>query len=188
MPISPLPLRCDKWQPRALLLAGIVLLALAALPISLNGADIIRFKGTVKRGEPFQYKVHDGLIFGLRPKRDTDPYQGWQFWLGPSEQIDTYAAIATGPTHGLTDMDICASDFRNSDNSGPNQNGPKNVNRPQRLRHFRFVINQTDYETLDNAEAANQVTSEVLQHVNTGRVNITGLSLGNLHAGSHPTI
>jgi hypothetical protein len=85
-------------------------------------------------------------------------------------------------------MDICASDFRNSDNSGPNQNGPKNVNRPQRLRHFRFVINQTDYETLDNAEAANQVTSEVLQHVNTGRVNITGLSLGNLHAGSHPTI
>ena len=181
---------CDRL-PRALLGAG--LFALTALPIC-SGPAISRLKGAVKRGDSFQHKVSDGLIFGLDPTKESDPCQGWQIWLGPSEQIKTYAAIATTPLfHGLIDTDICGSNFRNSDNSGPNSG---DVNRPQRVRHFEFVTNQSDYEAVDkaydaldrNTLTAEQVSSEVLQHVHTGKLNITGFSLGNLHVGAQPTI
>lgn len=184
---------CDRL-PRALLGAG--LFALTALPIC-SGPAIIRFNGAVKRGDSFQRKVSDGLIFGLDPTKESDPCQGWQIWLGPSEQIKTYAAIATTPLfHGLIDTDICGSDFRNSDNSGPNTPGPKNVNRPQPVRHFEFVTNQSDYEAVVNAYdalnrnalTAEQVSSQVLQYYHTGKLNITGFSLGNLHVGAQPTI
>lgn len=173
---------CDRL-PRALLGAG--LFALTALPIC-SGPAIIRFNGAVKRGDSFQHKVSDGLIFGLDPTKESDPCQGWQIWLGPSEQIKAYAAIATTPLfHGLIDTDICGSDFRNSDNSGPNTPGPKNVNRPQRVRHFEFVTNQSDYEAVVNAYdalnrnalTAEQVSSQVLQYHHTGKLNITGFSL-----------
>ena len=181
---------CDRL-PRALL--GVGLFALTALPI-WSGPAIIRFKGAVKRGDSFQHRVSDGLIFGLDPTRESDPCQGWQIWLGPSEQIKTYAAIATTPLyHGLIDTDICGSDFRNSDNSGPNSG---DVNRPQRVRHFEFVTNQSDYEAVvkaydalaRNTLTAEQVSSEVLQYHHIGKLNITGFSLGNLQAGAQPTI
>ena len=109
------------------------------------------------------------------------------------DQIKT-AAIATTPRyHGLIETDICGSDFRNSDNSGPNSG---NVTRPQRVRHFEFVTNQSDNEAVDkaydaldrNTLTAEQVSSEVLQHFHTGKLNITGFSLGNLHVGAQPTI
>jgi hypothetical protein len=183
------------WLPRALL--GASLLAVTALPISPIGAAIIRFNATVKRGESFQHKVSNGLIFGLDPTREGDPCQGWQIWLGPSKQIKTYATIATTPYHhGLIATDICGSDFRNSDNSGPNAPGAKNVNRPQQGRQFTFVTTQRDYEAVHKAYDAldrhsltsEQVSSEVLQHVHTGKLNITGLSLGNLQVGTQPTI
>jgi hypothetical protein len=190
---------CYGWQPRALFRAGGVLLALAAIPVSLNAAETTRFKGAIKRGESFRHKVSGGLVFGLDPTMEIDPCQGWQIWIGPSEQVKTYALIATTPrNHGLMETDICGTDFRNSDNSGPNAPGPKNVNRPQEIRQFRFVANQSDYQALQNAYdafdrnalTAEQVSSEVSQqgHVRTGKLNITGLSLGNLHVGSRPTI
>ena len=81
-----------------------------------------------------------------------------------SEQMKTYALIATTPRyHGLIETDICGSDFRNSDNSGANAPGPKNVNRPQEIRRFRFVANQSDYQVLHNAYEAldrNTMTAE----------------------------
>ena len=191
--------RCSMygWRPRALFGAGAVLLVVIALPMCLNGADIIRFKGTVKDRESFQYKVRDDLIFGLDPQREIDPCQGWEIWLGPSDQIKTYAAIVTTPHyHGLIETDICASDFRNSDNSGPNVPGPKNVNRPQRVRQFEFVTNRSDYDAVYKADkayvgltlTAEQLSFEVSQYVHAGKVNIRGLSFGNLHVGSQPRI
>jgi hypothetical protein len=184
-------------SPSALFVAASVLFAVAALPVSLNGADIIRFKGTVRRGESFQYKVRDGLVFGLAPKRDGDPCQGWGIWVGPSQEIETYASIVTTPfRHSLIDTDICASDFRNSDASGPNATGPKNVNRPQRVRQFSFVMDQGDYEAVEKAYDAlkhrtlptEQVSSEVSQLENVGKLKITRLSLGNLHVGAQPIV
>ena len=178
--------------------AGILLVAFSALPAVLDGAERIRFSGTVKGGQSFRHKISDGLIFGLDPTTASDPCQGWEIWIGPSEQMKNYAGIATGPMHGLRATDICGSDFRNSDNSGPNAPGPKNVNRPQKMRQFRFVATPGDYQVLYNAIEAyvrnaltpEQLSSEIDQHghVHTGKLNITGLSLGNLRAGSRPTI
>ena len=189
----------SDWDYRALSRVGTVFLVLAALPVFLNGAEAIQFKGTVKRGESFRHTVNDNLILGLDATLESDPCQGWQIWIGPSEQVKTYAQIATTPRgHGLIETDICGSDFRNLDNSGPNVPGPKNVNRPQRMRQFRFVATQGDYDVLHNAyEAldrnsltAEEASSEILQHghVRTGRLNITSLSLGNLYVGSQPAI
>ncbi|HVN02819.1 MAG TPA: hypothetical protein VMT86_00300 [Bryobacteraceae bacterium] len=161
----------------------VVLVAMTALPVLLNGAETVRLKGTVKRGKSFRYKVSDGLIFGLDPTTENDPCQGWVIWMGPSEQMKNYAGIATGPLHGLRATDICGSDFRNSDNSGPNAAGPKNVNRSQKMRQFRFVANQSDYQVLYKAYGTSQHG-----HVHSGKLNITRLSLGNLRVGSRPTI
>ncbi len=170
-----------------------------ALPVYLNGVETVRFRGTVSRGESFRHKVADGLIFGLDPTTESDPCQGWQIWIGRSEQMKTYATIATTPrSHGLLVTDICGADFRNSDNSGPNGPGPKNVNRAQEMRQFHFVASQSDYQILYNAYEAldrkamtlEQVSSEISQrgHVRAGKLKIVGLSLGNLHVGSQPTI
>jgi hypothetical protein len=41
--------------------------------------------------------------------------------------------------------------FRNSDNSGPNEPGPNNVNAPQELREFYFVLNEADYRSAFDA-------------------------------------
>jgi hypothetical protein len=175
------------------------LVAVAVLPVGLHGAETIRFKGTVRRGQPFRHTVTNGLIFGLDPTVEGAPCQGWEIWIGPSEQMKTYALIATtARRHGLIETDICGSDFRNSDNSGPNSLGPKNVNRPQEIRQFRFVATQGDYEVLRRANEAldrntmtgKQVSAEISEHgrVRKGRLNITGLSLGNLHVGSQPAI
>ena len=41
--------------------------------------------------------------------------------------------------------------FRNFDNSGPNEVGPKNVNAPGKVREFYFVLNDTDYKKYSDA-------------------------------------
>jgi len=162
---------------------AIVLAALAALPVFVSGARPIRIKGTVKRGESFRHKAGDGLMFGLDPTSGSD-CQGWQVWVGPSEQAKTYASIATTPRrHGLIETDICGSDFR------------KNVNRPQEIRQFRFVATRSDYQVLEkayealdrNAMTAEQLSSEISRHghVRTGTLKITGLAFG---VGSQPII
>jgi hypothetical protein len=167
------------------------LLVIAAIPGFLNAAEPTRFTGTVKRGESFRHRVGEGLIFGLDPSNVSDPCQGWQIWIGPSERQKTYATIATAARrHGLIETDICGSDFRNSNNSGPNAPGPKNVNRPGEIRQFRFVANQRDYMALDRIESMTEVEASKVwrAHVRAGMLKITRLSLGNLRAGSRPTI
>lgn len=42
------------------------------------------------------------------------------------------------PSHGISSDQIDAFHFRNSDNSGPNEGGPKNVNAPQELRNIYY--------------------------------------------------
>jgi hypothetical protein len=169
--------------------AGVVFAGVAALPVVLNGAETIQFKGTVRLAESYRHRVADGLMVGPDPTAASDPCQGWQMWVGPSEKMKTYALIATTPRHhGLLETDICASDFRNSDDSGRSVPGPGNVNRPQEIRQFRFVATQKDYEVLRRAYEAldrntmtgEQVSAEISQrgHVRTGRLKITGLSLG----------
>ncbi len=93
-------------------------------------------------------------------------------------------------------MQLFGWHFRDADNSGPNAAGPKNVNAPQEVRGFRFVLNNQDH---DDAMAAlrrllwGPVESEDvgLQLRNQrrelakgeGRLVITDMTLGNLATG-----
>lgn len=86
--------------------------------------------------------------------------------------------------------------FRNADNSGANTAGPKNVNAPQELRGFRFVLNDRDH---DDAMAALRrllwgpvESDDVGLHLRAwrrelakgeGRLEITDITLGNLVTG-----
>jgi hypothetical protein len=166
----------------------LTLSAVISLAASARCAEPLRFRGTVKLGQPYRYRVDSGLIFGLEP---TLPKQsgcdGWRVWIGTSEGKN-FADIATGPLHGLSNLDICASDFRNSDNSGPNQTGPKNVNRPGKLREFRFVTTRAENERLRGALMNIATLTELLRRVNRGSLRIVRLSLGQLKSGSQPTI
>ncbi|MEE8188817.1 MAG: hypothetical protein V3T80_06370 [Kiloniellales bacterium] len=85
-----------------------------------------------------------GLEFQLRPTES-----GWRIWIGdpgrPVRPIRNYAAIATPPLRGPNALVIEGWHFRNADNSGPNDPGPKNLNLPQRRRGFFFVLTEADY-------------------------------------------
>jgi hypothetical protein len=149
-------------------------------------AESPSFQGAVKRGQHFRYATNVGLVFGLDPTDASHGCEGWHIWVGPSESQPYFADLATGPPHGLSTLDICASDFRDSDNSGPNLPGPKNVNRPGKLRNFQFVTSAADADQLYKAVESRR--SELLPKVKKGTLRITGLSLGQLKAGTKPTI
>ena len=83
----------------------------------------LRFRGTVKRGERYFHRLNHDLAFGLAPTEwRTANCDGWHLWIGPSRDKN-FADLATGPLHGFSALDICAADFRNSNNSGPNGPG-----------------------------------------------------------------
>jgi hypothetical protein len=94
----------------------------------------------------------------------------------------------TTPLHGLTDRDINASDFRNQDNSAPN-NGT--VNRPQRMRRVYFskrapeLLNQ--YDAARGTDREFEILSEA-QRDGICEFHITHLELTNLGKGQQPQI
>lgn len=156
----------------------------------LSFGEQLRFRGTVRRGEPFLHRLNSGLAFGLdATKWRTTNCDGWHIWIGPSRDAN-FADLATGPRHGSSTLDICAADFRNSDNSGPNSPGPLNVNRPCKVRDFRFVISSADNEQLFNLAENTATGNAPPPHIrfHNGSITITHLSLGRLQPGTPPTI
>ena len=72
---------------------------------------------------------------------------GWEIWIGDrSETGHNFSGVATPPFHGINARYIEGWHFRNSDNSGPNEAGEKNVNAPQYERQICFFLNETDYQ------------------------------------------
>ena len=53
------------------------------------------------------------------------------------------------PAHGISADVVAAFHFRNADNSGPNQVGPKNVNAPQAYRQLRYHGYQMEIRVLE---------------------------------------
>jgi hypothetical protein len=90
--------------------------------------------------------------------------------------------------------------FRNSDNSGPNSTGPKNVNAPQTVRDSCFVLDREAYliarAELDvllwgvhdeERRTAARKRREGLSK-GTGRLTVRELRLGNLVVGKRAWI
>lgn len=91
--------------------------------------------------------------------------------------------------------------FRNSDNSGPNEIGLKNVNAPQRLRQFYFVRTDADFRKAFDAlqillwpygylkqqiNEAENVHAKLLK--GQGSLNIRDLKLNTLELGKQAGI
>lgn len=88
----------------------------------------LKFGGEVLPGQTFEKKIGRDLIFRLIPWED-----GWLISVGSKATADhDLARVVTPPYRGINDLQIAGWHFRNADNSGPNEPGPKNVNAPQK--------------------------------------------------------
>lgn len=63
---------------------------------------------------------------------------GYSFQFSTDSAFDKILRPADQPAHGITADVVAAFHFRNSDNSGPNEAGPKNVNAPQEIRQIAY--------------------------------------------------
>ncbi len=148
--------------------------------------SIIKFKGAVSRGQIFEKEISNDLVFRLDQSG-----QDWGIWIGDkSETNHDFSALATPPFHGMNSSYIEGWHFRNSDNSGPNEAGEKNVNAPQHERRFCFFLNEADYQIAyyyrnDQLLSSDEERHEIQEkfrslEAKAGTLNITHLELGNL--------
>lgn len=158
--------------------------ASAATPVS------VEFGGEVARSETVLHRFRHGespYEFRLVPFAG-----GWTIWIGePMRRDRNYIAVVTGPFRGVNPAVINGWHFRNSDNTGPNEPGEKNVNAPGLERNFAFVLDGAGYaaafaaresalagNTQAEIDAAMQSLSEVPK--GEGQLLIRALELGNL--------
>jgi len=157
-------------------------------------------QGEVQRGEtivhPFRYGEQT-FVFRLVPIG-----HGWRIWVGDRmNRQRNYVAVVTPPYRGINPAVIQGWHFRNADNSGPNKPGEGNVNAPQEIREFVFVLDnvsyQAAYEALDilmwpeGRGEADIVAAE--QRIETipkaqAALEIVALELGNLFKGEQAWI
>ena len=100
----------------------------------------VRFSGDVLKGRSFERQIGANLFFRLVPEE-----LGWSISVGSKAVRENFCSVVTPPYRGMNALVIEGWHFRNSDNSGPNEPGLKNVNAPQELREFYFVLNEADY-------------------------------------------
>lgn len=152
----------------------------------------VRFAGQVSRGQEFKKQLGQDLIFRLKPTEF-----GWLIAIN-SKTIpgNDHSSPATPPSRGINPLQIDGWHFRNSDNSGPNDEGPKNVNAPQEVREFNFFVTEADFRAGHDAIQkllwpAKHAEDELAEARNTysrlkparARLTIQGLTLGNLVVG-----
>ena len=124
--------------------------------VNTNSTKIVKFSGEVANGQKFEKEIGNNLFFRLEPGGSS-----WTIAVGSKtskisatdigyEGYNNFAVVATPPYRGINDTEIVGSDFRNSDNSGPNE-GPKSVNASDEVRVFYFVLNDAAYEKASEA-------------------------------------
>lgn len=168
-------------------------LILILLTILLMGCDLysasgdiasrskhsVVFSGEVNENRQFIRDFGDRFIFVLK---SID--HGWMITI-LDERGDHDISRLTTPFHFVpNDREIEGWHLRNSDNSGPNAIGPKNVNAPQKIRHF--IFSPEVGRTIDGRNATRKPTSEEIQRVGEfgrGTLTITDYRLNNLMPG-----
>jgi hypothetical protein len=107
----------------------------------------LTFTGDLLKGRSFEQRIGANLFFRLVPQE-----LGWTIFVGSKADAENnFCGVVTPPYRGVNALQIEGWHFRNSDNSGPNETGPKNVNAPQKLREFYFVLSETDYRSAVDA-------------------------------------
>lgn len=146
---------------------------------------VCSFSGELKRGESFQKKITDGIVFCLTPNSFWQENSGWT--LNISDEIgeacdDNFAGIVTPPFRGRDNATFIEGwQFRNENNTGESEANAITAN--STTRHFLFVFNQSEYEAIFN-DAFNLPTDETIDAskilTSRGVLTITDLELGNL--------
>ena len=112
-----------------------------------------------------------------------------------------FCGVVTPPYRGINAIQIEGWHFRNSDNTGANEPGVKNVNAPQEVREFQFVLNDGDYRTAFDALqkmlwpysfSKRQIDQAQSVHAKlpkgNGKLTIRGVKLNALEAGKQAGI
>jgi hypothetical protein len=137
------------------------------------------FSGEVREGQVFEKPFGSGFHFRLEPR----PF-GWEIivrYLRGEENI----ARLTPPFHSVPNpREIEGWHFRNSDNSGANEPGDKNVNAPQGEREFVFSPEVgRAIQGPGSSGAASEEDVERVRSFGRGRLEIVEYRLGNLKTG-----
>ncbi|MBZ5535612.1 MAG: hypothetical protein LAO31_06620 [Acidobacteriia bacterium] len=107
----------------------------------------LSFKGEVTRGQRFEKKLWQGLVFRLAPDES-----GWTVFLGNrTAPQSNYCAVETPPFHGTNSLNIWGRDFAKIQNSGKSQAGLRQILEPEQTRTFWFVLNAKDYRKAHDA-------------------------------------
>lgn len=157
----------------------------------------LSFSGQVFRGQTFEQEIGNDLTFRLAYFEGDG--EGWNIWVGDKAQPDyDFASVVTFPFRGRNNLGIYGWDFRNSDNSGPNE--LEYI--PQERRSFRFVLDETNYQMYDDllntllwqynhSEEDVQYARDTMMTgpgIETGVLTITHIELGNLIVGERAWI
>ena len=101
----------------------------------------VSFSGEVLKAQSYKKQIASNLFFRLIPQD-----LGWTIFVGAETSAENnFCSVVTPPYKGINAIRIEGWHFRNSDNTGPNEVGAKNVNAPQQIRDFQFVLNSGDY-------------------------------------------
>ena len=87
-------------------------------------------------------KVWDGLwvkINNINNSRVSEGVYGYSVRFASDSEFNNIFLPTNQPRRGITANTIAAFHFRNSNNSGPNEAGPMNVNAPQEVRLIKYA-------------------------------------------------
>jgi hypothetical protein len=157
----------------------------------LSIGKVCSFSWEVKRGQSFQKKITEGLVFCITPSSFWVENGGWD--INISDEIgtacdDNFAGVVTPPFRGgYNALFIQGWQYRNENNTGPSEPTWLTKN----PRDFSFVFNQKDYEAVFNDLYNLPNNKDIsLNKIPTSRgiLTITDMVLGNLIPNEIPWI
>jgi hypothetical protein len=145
-----------------------------------GGRVRVVFRGEVRAGEAFTYPLGSRLVFGLEPNA-----LGWVITVKERGRDEDLSRL-TPPFHFVPNpRDVEGWHFRNSDNTGPNESGEKNVNAPGEVRDF--IFSPEVGRSIDGPGAGRAPTPEeidAVQRFGKGTLTILDYRLDNLVPGT----
>jgi hypothetical protein len=137
------------------------------------------FSGEIRAGETFERPFGPGLIFRLDPIST-----GWTLTVRERDREEDLSRLTPPFRFVPNPRDIEGRHFRNSDNTGPNERGEKNVNAPGTER--TFIFSPEVGRSIQGAQArAVPTAAEIEKATSYGRgvLRILGHRLNHLEPG-----
>lgn len=186
-------------RPRAVQMA-VIALTLVVMNATAR-AETTRFRGEVSRGDTVLHNFESrGQFFEFRL---LPTLEGWLIWIGDPVDRDRNFVAAATPTarNGVNPAVIEGWHFRNSDNTGANEPGPKRVDAPGNRREFAFVLNGDDFtrsrEALETMLRRHELPAREVQAARdvlaripkaTGVLQVEAMEFSNLVEGGRAVI